>query len=121
MENCSIGGIGADTGIQLSAGSNLLISVDPNATWSAGSDQPCTRRSNANGLTDCYGQYSSDGLTANYGALVGKIGGGPYFVVGTNFNGRVNQAGLLRLYYWDSASIDNSGTIIARVEVQAAP
>ena len=83
--NSSSGGQGKDTGIDVTERDVLIVNVDPNDDWSAGSGQPCTRNSNADGLTKCYGTYSMSNLSANYGSLVGRIGDGPFFLIGTSF------------------------------------
>ena len=115
--NSSSGGQSKDTGIDVAKRDVLIVNVDPNDDWSAGSDQPCTRKSNADGLTKCYGTYSMSNLSANYGSLVGRIGDGPFFLIGTSYENEATVSGRLRLYYWDSNSGDNSGFITANLVV----
>jgi len=118
--NSSSGGSGKDTGINIFQGDILTVGVDPAEVWSAGSDQPCSRESNADGLTECYGPLVSANLTANFGSLVGRIGEGPYFLIGTGYREEMSVSGRLYLYYWDDYSADNSGSINAVITVAEA-
>jgi hypothetical protein len=133
LQNSSSGGIGALAGV-VNAGDAFSITVDPLDLWSAG---PLPRWSNANGLTgpllatgsdesgqaantligQSFGTYTQGNLSAAFGTLVGRIGGGSYFVVGTSFNGTAASAGPLELFYWDSNFSDNSGLITATVNI----
>jgi hypothetical protein len=112
-------GTGLATGILVNPGDTLSIHADPRDTWSLGAETPCTRISDANGLTDCYGSYTQGGFTALYGTLVGRIGTGAFFVVGTMFEETVTETGYLFLYAWDSDDGDNSGSI--QVTISAVP
>lgn len=114
--NSSTGGVGKDTNFDVLAGETLIITADARRRWSAGPDTPYSRKSTADGLGRL-SQHTQFGLTANFGALVGRIGSGPFFLVGARYRGRATQTGRLRLYYWDSNSADNSGSI--RVKIQA--
>jgi hypothetical protein len=111
-------GAGLDTGIDLMAGDRLTINVDPLDAWSAGSE---CRTSNAGGLTagnpyGCiYPYYTSAHGSFPFGALVGRIGSGSFFLVGTAYDETVTNSGRLYLYYWDSYTHDNSGFITATV------
>ena len=118
-EHSSTPGLGLATGIQVKAGDTLSIFADPRDFWSLGSEDPCTRTSDANGLTACYGMYTQGNLTANYGTLVGRIGTGAFFVVGTLFDKTVTETGELFLYAWDSNDFDNSDSI--QVTISAVP
>jgi hypothetical protein len=137
LANSSSGGSGAAT-ITLAAGEWFSISVSPSDLWNAG---PLPRWSNADGLivklyatgTDESGQaagtligdifplYTQSGLTAPYGALVGKIDGGAYFLVGTSFSGPAPNAGELKLFYWDSNNYDNSEHVTIEANVTKVP
>jgi hypothetical protein len=122
--NSSSGGVGADTGLDLTAGDRLVSSVDALDCWSAGA---ANRISNANGLdglspapcqpTGDYGFHSQDGETFRYGALVGRIGSGDWFLLGTDFDAAVGATGRLFLAYWDSNAGDNFGSVTARISV----
>ena len=133
--NSSSGGVGYNTGIGLTAGNLLTISVAASDLWSAGA---LPRWSDANGLVgdlfatgsdesgeaagtkigSNFGTWTQDGFTAPYGALVGKIGNS-YQLLGTNFNGPAWDTGTLSLFYWDSNSGDNGASI--DVSIAAVP
>jgi hypothetical protein len=129
--NSSSGGIAATT--PLTAGETFTVTVGANDLWNAGA---LPRWSNADGLvgdrfatgTDESGQsagtkigqaftppWTQNGLTAPYGALVGEIGLGPFFLIGTSFTGFSPSNDTLKLFYWDSNFEDNSGSITAFV------
>ena len=115
--NSSGGGVGLATGLILSLNQMFSVTADVLDTWSLGANDPgCTRESNADGLTACFGNYSQANLSALYGTLVGQIGvGGDFFVLGSNFSGPAAAVGELFLYNWDSNTGDNSGSIEATV------
>jgi hypothetical protein len=135
--NSSSGGVGKDT-LSLLAGETFSVSVAPTDLWNAGA---LPRWSNADGLTgnlyatgsddsgqpagtligQNFGVWSQAGLSAPYGTLVGQIGGGNYFVVGTSFNGTAASTGVLKLYYWDSNFSDNTEFITANVTAVPEP
>jgi hypothetical protein len=121
-------GPGLATGIVLTAGQTLQVSVPLNDCWSAGADD---RVSNANGLVgaggNCgsnvagnYGLLTLGGFSAPYGALVGRIGS-TYYLLGTSFNMPVTSSGELFLFYWDTFTPDNSGEVTAEVNVVPEP
>lgn len=123
------GAAGADTGLSLSVGDTLWVDVAVDDCWSAGAPP---RDSNADGLmviddNSCqvgdstFGDYTDSGLSAPFGSLVGTIGGGLPFFIGTHFDAVVSQSGALLLWYWDSHGSDNTGVITAEVEVHEAP
>lgn len=136
-DNSSSGGTGANT-LTLTAGQTFSVSVDANDLWSAGA---IPRWSNANGLVgnlyatgsdesgqalgtligQSFGMWSQGGLSAAYGTLVGQIGGGNYFVVGTSFSGVAATSGVLKLFYWDSNAGDNSQYVTANVTAVPEP
>ena len=127
-------GAGLDTGIALTAGQALTVTAGVDDLWSAGA---LPRWSSANGLTgnlfatgtDESGEAAGtligqdfgifDGFA--YGELVGQIGGGAYFAVGTSFAGTANATGDLKLFYWDSNFADNSGSVAADVTLVPEP
>ena len=136
--NSSSGGSGSATGVFLTAGEAFTVTVASNDLWSAGA---LPRWSNADGLkvplfatgSDESGElagtqigsifsfYTQGGLTAAYGSLVGQIGAGAFFLVGTNFSGTANATGQLSLYYWDENNGDNTGSIAATISASAVP
>jgi hypothetical protein len=131
------GGTGLNTGIALTAGQAFTVTAGVNDLWSAGA---IPRWSNANGLVanlfatgsdesgqpagtligQNFGFLSQGGLSAPFGTLVGQLGS-TFFALGTNFSGVAPTGGTLRLFYWDSNRVDNSGTIVANVNVSAVP
>lgn len=121
--NSSGGGIGLATGLILSIGQIFSATANVLDTWSLGANVPgCTRESNADGLTLCFGNYAQGNLSTLYGTLVGQIGvGGDYFVLGSNFSGPAAAVGELFLYNWDSNTGDNSGSIEATVSAVPLP
>ena len=124
---------GAGTGlatISLTSGQTFTSSAALDDLWSAGA---LPRWSNANGLTgatfatgadesgepigtligDDFGLLTINGFSAPYGSLVGQIGTGPgsYRLLGTGFAGAAWDTGVLTLYYWDTFTPDNSGSV----------
>jgi cysteine-rich repeat protein len=96
----------------------LTITAASDDTWSAGADD---RTSNANGLIEGniyggnYGLYGA----FPYGALVARIDGGDWFLVGTNYNGIVAEAGTLEFAYWDSNNGDNTDSVAITISVKS--
>jgi len=134
--NSSSGGVGVTT-INLTAGQNFTVSVDPNDLWSAGA---LPRWSNADGLTHDtfatgtdesgqaagtligtdFGTWTQANLTAPFGTLVGEING-VFHVLGTSFSGAAWDTGTLELFYWDSNNGDNTNSITAAVGTALVP
>ncbi|MGG7566366.1 hypothetical protein ACQ5SO_09425 [Rhodovulum sp. DZ06] len=111
-------GGGLATGIVLASGDSFGVSADPSDDWLVNPSYPGF---GADGI-DTLGPYTSAGLTANYSALVGRIGAsGPYFLVGSAFTGAAAGPGELFLFNWDSNSSDNSGFITATITTADAP
>lgn len=139
LANVSEGGVGQDT-IILNAGQQFTVFVNPTDLWNAG---PLPRWSNADGLTKVlyatgsddsreavgtviginHGLLDQGGLSAPYGALVGKISGtDTYFLIGTDYLGTATATGTLRLFYWDlKAPVDNTEHIMADVNAVPIP
>ncbi len=106
------------TDIYLNIGDQLTVSADEDDTWSAGSG---ARISNADGLHN-FNEYVYDGFSFRYGSLIGQIGDGDYFFIGLNYNKAANEAGYLKLMYWDSNYGDNFDSIEAVTSyVQVSP
>ena len=138
--NSSTGGAGALTGVFLTLGQAFTVSAGLDDLWSAGE---LPRWSNADGLTadrfatgtdesgeaagikigKDFGTWLPSPYTFNapYGSLVGQIGAGAFFLVGTNFSGTATASGQLSLYYWDSNNEDNTGSIAATISASAVP
>jgi hypothetical protein len=137
MQNSSSGGVGLAS-LSLTAGESFNVSASPNDLWSAGA---LPRFSDADGLISNrlataaddsgqapgtvigvnFGTFTEANLSAPFGALVGRIDNGDYFVIGTSFSGVASASGTLNLYYWDQNNGDNFGTITANVTVGAIP
>jgi len=113
-----------NTGLVLNQGDLLTINTDFNDTWRLGGyfsgygDALC----NANGLSPgnphggVFDFYTFDSATFRYGSLIGKIGNGDYFFVGTEFSQIVQDSGTLFLASWDSEHIgDNSDSITVNI------
>jgi hypothetical protein len=101
-----------DTGIIANPGTTYTFTVvDPATIWSAGSNDPSPRTSTADGIDPAvyYGQYTMDGFTANYGALVGETASG-FFLIGTGPTVEKGLSGDVKVGYWDSYYGDNSGS-----------
>ena len=133
MANSSTGGAGLNT-INLTAGQGFTVTANPSDLWSAGS---LPRWSNANGLIQnlfatagdetgespgtqigaVFPLWTQDGLTAPFGALVGQIGAGAFFPIGTSFSGVAGTSGILRLFFWDQNNGDNTHSILADVNI----
>lgn len=105
---------GVATGILLTAGETFTVTADPSDTWVLGSG--ATRRTNADGTT-AFSPYTDpiSGQTFLFGSLVGRIGTGDFFLIGTDFVGAANATGQLFLIAWDSNRGDNSEFIQAIV------
>jgi hypothetical protein len=120
-ENSVSGGTGLNTGLTVSPGQILVVSVDPKETWGAGGGD---RVSNANGLGNPlggdFGQYKRGAQSFLYGSLVGSLDGGQtFFGIGTHLVMTVLTSGTLTLHFWDSNNQDNFGRI--RVIVSLLP
>jgi hypothetical protein len=112
-------GAGLDTGIVLAAGERFRVTADPNDTWQTYiTPADPTRSENADGMVRSQ-RLTMFGQTLVMSSLVGKIGDGDFFQLGTVFDGFANAAGVLRLYVWERHAKDNAGDI--RVTVQTAP
>jgi hypothetical protein len=108
-----------DTGISLNSTTTYDFAVlNPATVWSAGSNQPSSRDSDANGITTYYGTYTAAGFTANFGALVGDVGGF-LFLIGTGPTSLSGHSGELTVGYWDSYYGDNSGS--QKLQVSSVP
>lgn len=129
---------GAATGLVLSVGDAFSVTVSPTDLWNAGQ---LPRWSNANGLTgnlfatgsdesgqpagtligQSFGLHTFNGFSFPFGSLVGQIGAGAFFLIGTNYVGTALNPGELRLFYWDSIYSDNTQFITANVNAVPLP
>lgn len=100
-----------DTGIFFQTGD--VIAVTASGLWNGGACGDIGPDG-----TGCFG----DGLPGiNYYSLVGRIGGGSYFKIGSGYSGTASQDGNLFLGYLDTDSGNNSGFVTAVVTLPAAP
>ena len=122
----------------LAEGETFTITASATDLWSAGGS---SYWSNANGLSaNLFATGSDDSGAAagtqigknagfyhtadgafRYGELVGRIGDGQYFAIGTSYTGEAAIAGDLYLFYWDSYSGDNKGSVSATVTAVPEP
>lgn len=120
LNSYNMGGLGEgpetfyNTGLYVSSGQGLNIVTNPGSIWYYGVSWGY---SNADGVTGYYyGSYPMNQF--QIGALVGRIGAGPYFNVGTNYNNPlVANSGVLYLGYWDINHVDNGGVVEADVHL----
>lgn len=79
MEHSSVGGTPLST-ISVVAGDEVMVTAATDDTWSAGADD---RTSNADGLVSGNVYGGDYGLYGDfpYGALVGRIGNGDWFLI----------------------------------------
>ncbi|HEX7638006.1 MAG TPA: PEP-CTERM sorting domain-containing protein [Burkholderiaceae bacterium] len=116
--NSFTGGTAADTGIDLFAGQTLRVSVPTDELWDNSWTNP-TYLSDADGHS--FQTFTYGSFTANIGALVGEIGSGPLFLVGTSYDAAANAAGDLKLFFWDTDAINNTGSVVATVTAVPEP
>lgn len=138
LDHCACFAANGLATVSLAAGQGFTVDVAATELWSAGE---LPRWSGANGLvgdlfatgTDKsgaaagtligqgFGNLTMGNLSAPFGALVGQVGNGDFFLVGSNYAGQAATAGVLKLYYWDSSNADNVGSVLASVNVSAVP
>jgi hypothetical protein len=87
--------------------------------YATGSDE--SGYSSGTHIGEPFSLYTNSGLTAAYGALVGQIGSGAYFLIGDSFSGPANATGELKLFYWDSDKDNNTDKITATVNAVPLP
>ena len=119
MANSVEGGSAEVTGVFLGAGQTFSAVVESgpgsNTLWK--NDPATFYTTTADGGT--FGNWTEGDASFAIGSLVGKIGNGDYFKVGSDFSGTANASGVLELFYWDSDAWNNSGTL--KVDVSAVP
>lgn len=116
--NSVAGGHELDTGIFLNAGERFAVTVPVTDTWNNSGTDPFTFE-NANGSSSQHPLWCRD-LHADVGSLVGQLGDGPFFKVGTTFSGAAFSAGELRFVFWDTDAWNNLGSIHATVQTLSA-
>ncbi|PZQ99312.1 MAG: hypothetical protein DI533_01035 [Cereibacter sphaeroides] len=111
---------GADTGVVLTAGTKFSIAAALDDLWSIGTNA-ARHIGNADGAPST-NLYTFFGQTFNHGTLVGRIGDGLFFKVGTSLVNQIADAtGTLKLYMWDYNTKDNTGFITADITVAPVP
>ncbi len=114
--NSLVGGTAFDTGVFLAEGQAFNVSALATDLWD-NSDTDPTYLSNANG--HAFQMGTIDGFTDAIGSLIGEIGNGPLFHVGTTFAANAYAAGELKFFYFDSDADNNTGAV--HVSVTAVP
>jgi hypothetical protein len=121
------GTVGKDTGLDITAGEFITITVDPLQLWN-NSSPDASYLSNANGHDGSVDvnhhpdfNYTQGSDTFAFGALVGEIGNGAFFLVGTNYSAVATGTGDLKLFYWDSDYGNNVGSVVANISVVPEP
>jgi hypothetical protein len=112
------GGVAKSTGVDLSGGEAFTVTVPTSEIWNNSFGDP-SYDADADGNT--FQTLTVGDFTAAIGSLVGKIGSGDYFKVGTDFSGVANAAGELELFYWDSDSYNNIGAVDATISAVPEP
>ena len=110
------GGSAFDTGVFLASGESFSVTANASDLWDNSWTDPAYL-SNANGHDNQIGTI--DGLTDAFGSLVGEIGNGPLFNVGTSLDSVAASAGELKLFFFDSDAYHNTGAV--HIEVSAVP
>jgi len=110
------GGTAFETGVFLAAGESFSVSANPADLWDNSWTDP-TYLSNADG--HAFQSTTLGGLYDAIGSLVGEIGNGPLFHVGTSLNAVASGAGELKFFYFDSDAFNNTGAV--HVAVTAVP
>lgn len=96
-----------DTGINFAVGDALNISAS--GLWNGGA---CGDLGPDGG--NCFG----NGLPGiNFYSLIGRVGDGSYFKIGSSYEGTADAAGTLFLAYLDTDSSNNSGFVTAVVSL----
>lgn len=115
------GGAAKNSGIALVAGQYVKVDVDSSQLWNFSSGESWYD-TNANGKMEpgwVMTMLNPDGtyFTGVIGSLVGQIGNGNFFTIGTHWEGVANASGKLTLHYWDSDAWNNIGSVNASVTV----
>ena len=118
---------GASTGVILNVGDSFSVLASITDDWQLCFGHPtdpdgCAVNADGKRTLDntTFFTYTLGDLSAVVGTLVGSIGAGPYFAIGTSFSGVADVSGELKLFAWDTDSNNNNGTIAATVTKVAA-
>jgi hypothetical protein len=96
-----------DTGITFAVGDTLRITAS--GVWNGGA---CGDLGPDGG--NCFGNGLPD---INFYSLIGRVGGGNFFKIGSSYDGIADANGTLFLAYLDTDSLNNSGFVTAVVSV----
>ena len=110
------GGTAFNTGVFLTSGESFSVTANPSDLWDNSWTDP-TYLSNADG--HAFQGATIDGLSDAIGSLVGEIGSGPLFHVGTSLSTVASGTGELKLFYFDTDAFNNTGAV--HVAVSAIP
>ena len=117
------GGTAKLTGVMLSAHQSFTVTVNPASLWNYGGGfAQYTTNANGSGNLD-FNVPNPDGtvLHTSIGALIGQVGTGDFFFVGTNYSGFAAGDGQLKFYYVDSDANNNSGSVQADIKAVPEP
>ncbi len=112
------GGSALSTGVFLTAGESFSVTANPADIWN-NSFGDVAYDSNADGHD--FQMASLGGLYDAIGSLVGEIGNGPLFHVGTSLSSTAGSTGELKFFYFDSDAYNNTGAVHASVSVVPEP
>lgn len=98
-----------DTGLTFNSGDALQVTAT--GTWNGGGCGDVGPDG-----TNC---WSSNGINAF--SLVGRVGNGDYFQIGSNYAGTASSSGNLFLGFYDTDSYNNTGSVVATVMTPAVP
>ena len=120
FDHSTTDGTGLGTGITLTTGQSFSVDAAEDDFWALCPFSACLL--NADGEDQFgnapFGTHTQNGLTLNFGTLVGQIGTGDFFELGTDFDGTAANDGELFLYAFDSNNFDNSASIGVRVTAE---
>jgi hypothetical protein len=122
-DNSIAGGVGQVSGVTLTTGQHFAVMAAANDTWNYGYGW-AQYETNADGVTGAFmniGNPDGSFLQSQIGALIGQIGTGNFFTVGTAFDGVANASGMLKFFFVDSDQYNNVGTVTANVNATALP
>lgn len=123
LANSTGGGTPLLTGIELTAGEQFTVTTNTGKTWDFSWNDP-TYFVDANGQAGNYmSLLNPDGstFTGLTGSLIGEIGSGDYFTIGTSLSSFANATGELKLSFLDSDAYNNTGSATATITAVPEP
>jgi hypothetical protein len=112
------GGAAKDSFVALSAGEEFSVSVPTTELWNNSFGNPAY---NADADGNTFQTLTIGSFTAAIGSLVGEIGNGDFFKVGTSYSGTAATSGDLKFFYWDSDAYNNVGAVTASISAVPEP